>query len=277
MQTDSSPKRRKPWLAALLSFVTTGLGQVYNGQWQKGLLYFLGESVLGLLLLLGMGAFKTFVMGVGALLIVNVMVAGEAYVSARRLQGYTLQPCNRGWVYALVFLVNMVVGTGVEFVASGHLYETFKVPSGSMIPTLQVGDRFMASLLDDTTPLDRGQIVVFKFPEDRSKNFVKRVIGLPGDTVMIQDQVVTINGALLDETYARHTKEDSAPIRDNWGPYTIEPGQYFLMGDNREGSYDSRWFGPVNRSDIFALAEYVYFPGSIGNPEWAERFGKGLR
>lgn len=274
---EPNTQRRKPWLAALLSFATTGMGQIYNGQWKKGLLYFAVESVLGLLVVLGMGTFKTLVMGVGALLIVNLLIAGEAFFTARRRGDYVLRPCNRGWVYALVFLVNVGVGSGIEWMTSEQLYKSYKIPSGSMLQTLQVGDHFMGEVLNDSSPLDRGWIVVFEFPEDANKDFVKRVVGLPGDTVHIRDKILYINGEQLDEPYVQHTEEDFKPIRDNLGPFTLEPQHYFLMGDNREGSYDSRWFGPVKRDKIKARAGYIYFPGEMDDPDWGKRLGMVVR
>ncbi|MEZ7197253.1 signal peptidase I [Pseudodesulfovibrio karagichevae] len=159
------------------------------------------------------------------------------------------------------------------------LVQTFWIPSGSMLDTLWVDDHLLVSkcaydvrlpsdirldttdgkVLMKTGDPERGDIVVFKFPEDETKDFIKRVIGLPGETLEVRDKVVYINGRPLEEPYARHTKSDTLPVRDNFGPVVIPPDRYFVMGDNREGSYDSRWWGPVKRSKIVGKALLIYW------------------
>jgi len=107
---------------------------------------------------------------------------------------------------------------------------------------------------------ERGDIIVFKFPEDPSKAFIKRVIGTPGDTVEIRNKVVVVNGQPLEEPYTQHTSPPaSQPRRDNFGPGTVPPGKYFAMGDNRDESYDSRFWGFVDRKAIKGKAFIIYW------------------
>ncbi|QJB55502.1 signal peptidase I [Pseudodesulfovibrio sp. zrk46] len=173
----------------------------------------------------------------------------------------------------------VVVALLLAFVIRAFIVQAFKIPSGSMLDTLQIGDhllvtkfaydvRLPSNVWLDTTDgkvlykvgdPERGDIVVFKFPEDETKDYIKRVIGLPGDTVEIKNKVVYINGEPLDEPYVRHTKADMQPIRDNFGPYTIPEGRYFMLGDNREGSFDSRWWGTVKREKIVGKALIIYW------------------
>jgi signal peptidase I len=173
----------------------------------------------------------------------------------------------------------IVVALLLAFVIRAFIVQAFKIPSGSMLETLQIGDHLLVSkfaydvrlpstIFLDTTDgkviyktgdPDRGDIIVFKFPEDETKDFIKRVIGLPGDTLEIRDKVVYINGEALDEPYTRHTKYTTEPIRDNFGPFVVPEGQYFVMGDNREGSYDSRWWGTVKREKIVGKALVIYW------------------
>lgn len=173
----------------------------------------------------------------------------------------------------------IVVALLLAFVIRAFIVQAFKIPSGSMLETLQIGDHLLVSkfaydvrlpsdiwldttdgkVLMKTGDPQRGDIVVFLFPEDESKDFIKRVIGLPGETLEVRDKVVYINGQPLDEPYARHTKADTLPVRDNFGPVVIPEGEYFVMGDNREGSYDSRWWGPVQRSKIVGKALVIYW------------------
>jgi signal peptidase I len=173
----------------------------------------------------------------------------------------------------------VVVALLLAFFIRAFVVQAFKIPSGSMLDTLQIGDhllvtkfaydvRLPSNLWLDTTDgrvlmktgdPERGDIMVFKFPEDESKDFIKRVIGLPGETLEVRNKVVYINGQPIDEPYVRHTKADTLPIRDNFGPVVIPEGRYFMMGDNREGSYDSRWWGPVKRQKIVGKALLIYW------------------
>lgn len=160
------------------------------------------------------------------------------------------------------------------------IVQAFKIPSGSMLETLQIGDHLLVSkfsydvrlpanifletaggkvLLQTGNP-ERGDIVVFKYPEDERKDFIKRVIGLPGETLEIRDTVVYIDGKPLDEPYTIHNYGSSArPGTFNFGPVVIPEGEYFMMGDNRGGSHDSRWWGTVKREKIVGKSLIIYW------------------
>ncbi|MBI9081709.1 MAG: signal peptidase I [Pseudodesulfovibrio sp.] len=173
----------------------------------------------------------------------------------------------------------IVVALLLAFVIRAFVVQAFKIPSGSMLDTLQIGDHLLVSkfaydvrlpstifldttdgkVLAQTGNPERGDIIVFKFPEDEKKDFIKRVIGLPGETIELRDKVVYINGTAIDEPYTIHSKYTTKPIRDNYGPFTVPDGQFFVMGDNREGSYDSRWWGPVKREKIVGKALVIYW------------------
>ena len=159
--------------------------------------------------------------------------------------------------------------------------QAFKIPSGSMIPTLLIGDHLLVSKSSYGISLpfsgrvaiplgdpERGDIVVFRFPEDRDKDFIKRIVALPGETVQVSNKEVFINGKKLDDSWGHYTDRIILPPgvqpRDNFGPVTVPPGHYFVMGDNRDQSYDSRfWFhgrgGFVPRQDILGRAFIIYW------------------
>jgi signal peptidase I len=153
--------------------------------------------------------------------------------------------------------------------------QAFKIPSGSMEPTLLVGDHILVSkfifgvkvpfvrttLIPISEP-DREDVVVFIYPEDKSKDFIKRVIGLPGDTIRIQGTKLFINGKPFEDQYGFFT----ASSRDNriersysFGPVTVPEGHYFVMGDNRDHSYDSRFWGFVPAESIKGKAFVIYW------------------
>jgi len=116
----------------------------------------------------------------------------------------------------------------------------------SMAPTLKNGDSAVATR--SFTGIARGDIVGFRYPKDESKSFVQRIVGLPGDRIEMIDGRVVINGSLLDEPYVAESNRS----QDSWGPITIAKDQYFMMGDNRRNSSDSRSWGVVGRAAIWA-------------------------
>ena len=159
--------------------------------------------------------------------------------------------------------------------------QAFKIPSGSMKPTLLIGDHLLVNksayglklpfsdkVIIPFGEIKRGDIVVFRFPEDRDKDFIKRVIGLPGESVEVRNKLVYINGQPLADLWAQYSDRIILPPgvqpRDNVGPLQIPPGHYFVMGDNRDQSYDSRfWFhgrgGFVPKSDVLGKAFLIYW------------------
>lgn len=160
--------------------------------------------------------------------------------------------------------------------------QAFKIPSGSMVPTLLVGDQILVDkLVYRFREPKRGDIMVFKYPEDPSRDFIKRLIGLPGEKLEVKNRIVFINGEPLDEkVYAYHEfPDDFLPIarRDNFGPVVVPEGSYFMMGDNRENSADSRWWGFLDRNKVVGRAFMTYWSRDIANVlpfgmRW-ERFG----
>lgn len=173
----------------------------------------------------------------------------------------------------------IVVALLLAFVIRAFVVQAFKIPSGSMLNTLLVGDhllvtkfaydvRLPSNILLDTTDgkvlfktgdPQRGDICVFKFPEDESKDYIKRVIGLPGETVEIRNRVVYINGEPIEEPYVFHKNPHYDRRTDEYGPVVIPEGQYLMLGDNREGSSDSRFWGFVKREKIVGKALVIYW------------------
>jgi len=154
--------------------------------------------------------------------------------------------------------------------------QAFKIPSGSMIPTLNIGDHILVNkfifgtkipftdmILIPFSQPHRGDIIVFKYPEDENKDFIKRVVGLPGDTLEVRNKIVYINGKALSETYAYYSDAAIFPRgtqpRDNMAPVMIPHDSYFMMGDNRDHSLDSRFWGFVKLNKIKGKAFIIYW------------------
>lgn len=147
----------------------------------------------------------------------------------------------------------------ISFVLNHYIIVSAEVPTGSMENTIMIGDRIIASRLSyHFHEPQRGDIIVFNFPDDESQKYLKRIIGLPGETVKIKDGKVYINDSKtpLKEDYLRET-----PVGD-YGPYTVPKDSYFLMGDNRNDSFDSRFWEHTfaTRDEIIGKAEFRYYP-----------------
>jgi signal peptidase I len=149
------------------------------------------------------------------------------------------------------WLIIVLVALGVSFLMRTFVIQTFFIPSGSMEPTLQIGDRIIVSKLSvDLGTIHRGDIVVFKAPPaehcgDPVTDLVKRVIGLPGDHLTSKGNTIYVNGSPLKETWT-HVE----PLGQAIGQVTVPANSYFMMGDNHPNSCDSRMWGSVPRSDI---------------------------
>jgi signal peptidase I len=155
----------------------------------------------------------------------------------------------------------IVIAVLVSFLMRTYAFQTFYIPSGSMEPTLKIGDRIIVNKLAVTWgTINIGDIVVFKAPPAENcgepvTDLVKRVIGVPGDSLRSQGNTIIVNNKPLDETWT-HTE----PLGGAITPITLKADQYFMMGDNHSDSCDSRMWGPVPRSDIIGKAFVRIWP-----------------
>ena len=168
--------------------------------------------------------------------------------------------------------------------------QAFKIPSGSMLQTLQIGDQLLVTRFsyDIKVPFtdisivrtgepESGDIVVFRYPEDPSLDFIKRVAGVPGDVLEMRNKVLYRNGEAVEEPYVQHVDPVNIPVRDNWGPITVPEDKYFALGDNRENSRDSRYWGFVDRDALVGEALVIYWSWDKDfKPRWG-RIGTILR
>jgi signal peptidase I len=190
---------------------------------------------------------------------------------------------NKVWEYV------KAIGTALIFalIIRTYIVQAFKIPSGSMIPTLLIGDHILVNkfIYGTQVPFSnkkilciahpkRGDIVVFKYPEDLNKDFIKRVVGIGGDIVEEKNKVIFVNGKPINEPYAQHTDDsiNNGEPRDNFGPYLVPNGKLFVMGDNRDQSYDSRYWGYVDLALVKGKAMVMYW--SWDSAKSFPRFGR---
>lgn len=152
--------------------------------------------------------------------------------------------------------------------------QAFTIPSGSMLQTLQIGDYILVNkFIYDFTDPERGDIVVFKYPLDKDRDFIKRIIGLPGEVIKIKDGVVYINEKPISEDYVNHTISEFSTT-SNLNPRKIPLDSYFVMGDNRNNSMDSRIWGFLKRDLILGKAIIIYFsiqPSSLVSSSYIKK------
>jgi signal peptidase I len=152
---------------------------------------------------------------------------------------------------------DLAVALGLAIVVMIFLYQPVKVEGTSMNPLLSDQERiFINKFIYRFEPIERGDVVVFWYPLDRSKSFIKRVVGLPGESIEIRDGHLYVNGEELPDQYVPAGYLDGS----NYGPRRIPQDDYFVMGDHRDSSNDSRVFGPVPRPYIYGKAVFAYWP-----------------
>jgi len=170
----------------------------------------------------------------------------------------------------------IIIAILIALVIRTFVVQAFKIPSGSMKPTFQIGDHilvskfiygvkipFLRKTLVSISEPKRDDIVVFIYPEDRSKDFIKRVVGTGGDTIEIRNKKVFLNGLPYNDSHAVYSDDLIIPgaiqPRDNLGPIKVPSGSIFVMGDNRDQSYDSRFWGFVDLKDVMGKAFMIYW------------------
>ncbi len=183
---------------------------------------------------------------------------------------------------------SIIIAVLLALVIRTFVVQAFKIPSGSMEDTLAIGDHILVNKFIYGTKIPftdkrvltvrdpkRGDVVVFEYPEDPSKDFIKRVVGLPGDVVEGRDKKVYVNGKPYENPHEVHKEKEVIPKaqnpRDSFGPVTVPAGSYFMMGDNRDRSYDSRFWGFVKNDKLKGLAFIKYW--SWDSEKFRVRFG----
>lgn len=167
------------------------------------------------------------------------------------------QPASRSWPFLAVWVRDLIISLAISSFIIIFLYQPVKVEGTSMMPGLDDQERiFVNKFVYRLEPIERGDVVVFRYPRDPSKSFIKRVIGVAGDRIRIDHGQLYVNGKAVEEDYvsADYADDRSCP------PITVPPHSYFVLGDHRNLSNDSRDFGPVNMRYIYGKAVFGYWP-----------------
>jgi len=181
---------------------------------------------------------------------------------------------------------SIIIAVILALIIRAIVVQAFKIPSGSMEDTLLIGDHLLVNkfIYGPMIPFTekrlfkirdprQGDIIVFEYPEDPSKDFIKRIVGVPGDTVQGIDKKVYVNGRLYQNPHEVHKEQDIIPKeqnpRDTFGPIKVPDDSYFVMGDNRDRSYDSRFWGTVKKEKIKGLAFIKYWSWDGWRVRWS--------
>lgn len=178
------------------------------------------------------------------------------------------------------YFESIVITAIIALFATTFVVQAFKIPTGSMESNLLIGDHLLVNkfvyglrsgVLEKLLPykeLKRGDVIVFKYPQNPDVAYVKRLIGLPGETVEVNGRTVYINGKPLVEKYTQYI--DSNSMYERWPATVVPPGQYFAMGDNRDNSQDSRYWGCVPRDHIIGKALVIYWSFETPRDEYLQ-------
>ncbi|MDZ4262959.1 MAG: signal peptidase I [Pseudomonadota bacterium] len=292
---------RKPLFALAMSLVLPGFGQLYNGEPNKAIWLFLCFALLNipgmaLVALYLPGAWMMPALVASLLLTLLVWLYGmvDAWRSAGHKQEYQLLGWQLSGIYLLILLLcnALALPLLINYVRQ-HQVESFRIPSSSMEPSVLRGDILFAdkryNCPNCNTGVERGDVAIFVYPNNRTLNYIKRVIALPGDSVRIAGRSVWVNDTPLtveEITGAAGILVTEAIDGRQWQVQwtqtdpqasdmvlTVPPGHAFVLGDNRDASQDSRTFGTVPLRDIVGKARQVWFSSASEGVRWG-RFGK---
>lgn len=174
------------------------------------------------------------------------------------------------------YIESLIIAAIIAFFVRSFFIQAFKIPSSSMEPTLLIGDHLLVNRLSYVVKVpftdivifeldkpDRGDVIVFRYPVDRTKDFIKRVIAKEGDTVEIKDKIIYVNSKKIDDPWGYRSQEPPLPgflsPKDNFQLLEVPKDSYFVMGDNRDRSLDSRFWGFVKKEDLVGKAFVLYF------------------
>lgn len=276
-------KPKEPLLAVILAVIITGLGQIYAGKVKRGILFFCIPLILAIPLILYILNPNTttnplllllLILGIGY----EIFVIVDAYRCAkthnisnnltRNITAGKRILLIVGIILNFIFTPHGIVAKNIALYIRNNVAQAFKIPTKTMEPTLLQGDLILAdkAIYKKSEPR-RGDLVIFIYPEDTKKMFVKRLVGLPGETVEIRNGSILINGEVLTEPFfAKKYYYNRGDYAKEGQAITLPQDSYFVLGDNSAFSKDSRYWGFVPKKYIVGKAYKIYYPFNRSGP-----------
>lgn len=290
---DNRPRKR--WLAAFLSTILPGFGQLYNGDVNRAIWIFIAFALLAVPAIAVIALYLPVFLTTAFVALTVIVALGvwiyaitNAWVTASRSSSFTLRPWQTSSLYAAVFLICSVVllPFTTQYVRQ-HKLQPFRIPSASMLPTLVPGDMLFADMRYNcpscAVNVKHGDIAIFVYPNNRNLYYVKRIIGLPGDLIEYKNGLYSVNGETLSsqpdsrelqtriESFGEASWQVQAIIdeqTESTFTETVPAGHVFVLGDNRNRSRDSRTFGAVPLTDVKGRARQIWFSYGEDGIRW---------
>ena len=264
-------------LSAFLSFITPGLGQLRNGQLNKAIIFYLLEYIF-FLVFIWLGLLKTFQGLIFTLVIFTgfvIFIIIDAFYVTYKTKVKIKRPYNKWFIYILILIFNIIVSTKYKNFVKSNYIEAFKIPTGSMEPTIKVGDHLIADYrYYKKNPVIPFEVIVFRFPKNPELKYIERCIAVGGQVVEIKDKSVFVDGNRFKDSlktqfiapniYPKYFNDPgiypkNSGNRDNYGPIIVPQNHCFVLGDNRDNSFDSRYWGFVPFESVIAKPLYIYW------------------
>ncbi len=234
-------KNKDPWLAVFLSYIFPGVGHLYLRKWLWGIAILL--------------VFAFLPHTIEVLFTPLILYVAYQMAPVKREQSN-----KQIFLFSAYVIIIFLFSLGAVFLIKTNLLQAFKIPAGSMRMTLLENDRILVKKSAQFIP-NRGDVIVFIYPEDRKRDFVKRVIGLPGEAVEIKDGKILINdNPLNDPKISQRYYYNNGTYGGVGQKITVPSDAYFVLGDNSSSSKDSRYWGFVPKQDIIGKAFKIYWP-----------------
>lgn len=269
--------------AAILSFLLLGLGQIACGKIKRGIsLYIISNILIGIAIFICIQPFNhnIFVAAIIYIVVFLFVIIDSIIIAKNPDNTLKLKPFVGYLLLVGILIVNSsVIKPVITKTIRNDFIQAFKIPAASMMPSILIGDHILVNkrLYRNSKP-QKGDIVVFTIPQEPSKDFIRRIIGLSGDVIEIKNKQLYINSQKIEEDYIINTDSNILQNRDNYGPVTVPEGSLFVLGDNRDNSYDSRFWGFLDSEKLKGKVATIYWSwdADSSSVRWS-RIGKLIK